>query len=108
MKTISVVGVTCHCGESARDNWNLLDLNLSAEFTFFHLTNLPSCYIIAEKSDLTGSEMIAIAGVCKSRTKYRAFTNVKVDYTSLGNVEKGDEVGEVVYMSNRQVKTVTI
>ncbi len=96
-------------GENAIDNWNLLE-QVSGDDIFFHLSKLPSCYVIME----TGGKCLSIdmyetgAYMCRGYTKYKNLRNIVVDYCKCSNVEKGENVGEVIYKSRRQVKRIKL
>lgn len=106
MKEIQLsASATCWIGQSARDNWTILDQS-SSEDIIFHLTSFPSCYV-----RLAGDSTDYIqtcAELCRNNTKYRNVPNVYVDYTRRDNIDKGVIIGEMVYKSNRKVHKIKI
>lgn len=96
-----------YVGESAEDNWKMLD-NADSNHYFFHLSSFPSPYVIYPKDSITEKEIKKGAEVCLSHTKFRYLKNIYVDFTQVGNVKKGEIVGEILYRSNRKVRMVKI
>ena len=73
MKTCIVNNFTVRIGQSAKDNWNLLDTS-EPHFLFF---SYPSCFVIIDfKDDEISSEIIKqCAFLCKNNTKYKNLKN---------------------------------
>lgn len=93
-------------GSNARENWQLVDSDES--YTWLHLNSYPSCHVVIESYQPTQSEIIFAAQLCKENTKYRNLRNLKICYTTCGNLRKGIDVGSVVYKSKRKVKYIVI
>ena len=102
-------GVIFRLGQNADENWELLD-KASGDDIFFHLSKFPSCYVIMEKKkmDVTLDTYIIGAEFCKSGTKYRTLSNIKVDYCECENLIKGEKTGQVIFKSKRKVKTLMV
>lgn len=95
-------------GKNAQENWNLLDIANENDY-FFHLSSFPSCYVILENKEnfiLSDDIIEKTANLCKENTKYRHLKNIKVDVTQIKNVKKGENVGEVFYLRNKNVKKI--
>ncbi len=108
MKTITIKNFTCKLGETAKENWTLIDL-AENEHIFFHLSSFPSGYVILEyEGELTPVMLQIAAQICRESTKYRNILNLKVDYCRCDNLTKGEKVGEVYFKSNRKVKQVNV
>ena len=110
MKTCIVNNFTVRIGQSAKDNWNLLDTS-EPHFYFFHLSSFPSCFVIIDycKDDEISSEIIKqCAFLCKNNTKYKNLKNINVDYTRCDNIKKEDEIGTISYKSNKKVKQIKL
>ena len=109
MKKILYENFICKLGETAKENWSLLD-NAENHYLFFHLASFPSCYVILEykDSDLNPFMIQTAAQLCKNGTKYRTLKNVKFYWCRCDNLEKTEKVGEVIFKSNRKVKQITI
>jgi predicted ribosome quality control (RQC) complex YloA/Tae2 family protein len=108
MKTFQFKNFICKLGLSAKENWSLLDL-AEKQNIFFHLSSFPSGYVILEYDEEVNITMLKIAAqICKEGTKYRNLRDLKVDYCRCDNVEKGDNMGEIFYKSNRKVKQIKI
>tara|TARA_Y100000385_G_C12820799_1_gene520270 strand:- start:322 stop:651 length:330 start_codon:yes stop_codon:yes gene_type:complete len=109
MKTIQIHNINCLVGQNKNDNWKLLDNIKNKEYYFFHLSSFSSAYVFAETDFLTDNKIIKdIAKVCLNNTKYKNLKNIKVDYCRVKNLEKGENIGEVIYISNRKVKQIKI
>ena len=101
-------------GENAQDNWNLLDLsvNINPNYIWFHLDNFPSCYVIMyeELENLEENQKTFFlnfgANLCKQKSKYRNFNNLKIIYTKLNKLKKTENTGEVIVSG--QKNTITI
>lgn len=108
MKTVIINNLKCIIGGNAKENWDILS-NSKDNHIFFHLSSFPSCYVICETDNLPDIETIRqIALLCKQNTKYRNIPTIRVDYTLCKNVFKGDNVGEVVYKSNKKVSNIIV
>lgn len=94
-------------GKNKEDNWKIFDESSETD-TLFHLDNFPSCYVIINKSinDLSMEEITKCANICRDKSKYH-FT-LKVFYTSISNLQKGDEIGSIIIKSNRKKFTLRI
>ena len=108
MKIFEFEGYTCYLGQTAKDNWKLLDKSKEHNL-FFHLSSFPSGYVILDCTNSYTSEMIIKAAeICKNGTKYRNLKNLKVDYCRCDNLIKGEKIGIVEFKSNRKVKQVKV
>jgi predicted ribosome quality control (RQC) complex YloA/Tae2 family protein len=106
MKTVILNDVSYKIGQNAKENWELLDL--SNDYTWFHLKSFPSCHVIIEKEEPDNNEILEGAKLCLENTKYRNLKNIKVNYTKIKNIVKADKVGAVTFKSNRKVNTIMI
>ena len=91
------------CGKNAVDNWRLID-NANESDIWYHLKSLPSPHVIASSNE----DPIICALHCKSKSKYKNLSQIKVIYTPCSNLIKGDTPGSVLFKSNNKVKSVTI
>ena len=109
MKTCIVNDHVVKIGQNAQENWNILD-EAHEGFWFFHLSAFPSCYVIWECDDENPplEAIKELARICLIHTKHKNAKNIKVDYTQCKNVEKGDVIGEISYVSKRKVFSVRI
>jgi len=98
----------CKVGMSANENWKLLDSS-NPDDTFFHLNSLPSCYVILEEKKIIPEKILTeCAKICLENTKFRNMRGIYVDCTPVKNVRKGDDIGEIEYVSTRQVRKIRI
>lgn len=108
MKSFVFNNITFLLGESAIENWQLLD-NLKTHhnnssdnstdkqnYIWFHLHNLTSPYVIMKSSDINNKQNIYYgANLCKEYSKYKNIP-VNVIYTSIKNIKKTQKIGEVI------------
>lgn len=102
--------IILYIGNNANENWVLLS-NSKPWYIFLHLSSFPSCYGIINKDKDVSVDKLCIYKSCKlvlDNTKYRNMKNVKVDITECDNIKKGNLVGEVIYKSNKKIKTIYI
>lgn len=90
-------------GKNAQDNWSIIDKANPNDY-WYHLKSFPSAHIVC--SDI--SKLTECALKCKEHSKYRNFNNIKVIYTQINNLIKGDTPGSVHFKSNKKVKTMCI
>jgi hypothetical protein len=94
-----------YVGQSAKENWSLLD-NAKAEnpdFIWFHLDSFSSPYVIMwatiedlEKSRESLDKYLNYgASLCKSYSKYKNLKDLKIMYTTVKKLTKTDIIGEV-------------
>lgn len=112
MKVFNFETYVCRVGENAQDNWNLLDQS-EDNYIFFHLSSFSSCYVVLETyyknlNEVPIDIIKKAAELCKSKTKYKNMIDIKVDYTTVNNVKKGEVIGEIIYKSNKKVKCIKI
>lgn len=107
MRTEKIGNCICWIGQNAEDNWKILE-QAEDGYYFFHLSSFPSCYVILATTEPSQEEIQKSAEACKRNTKYRNMKNVHVDYTKISNVEKGDDLGEVLYKSLRKVQKIKL
>ena len=104
MKEIEYEGILFLVGENAQDNWNLLT-NSKQQWIWFHLDKVSSPYVILTKSikDLKNEQLekswkeyiVKACLLCKENSKYKN-NKIKVIYTNVKNVSKGNSVGEAI------------
>ena len=106
MKLITVEDTIIKLGTNKKENWDMLKTNKN--FIWMHLNSFPSGYIIIENEN-PDENILQQAGIfCKENTKYKNMRNIKVCYTTVGNVIKGDNTGEVYFKSNRKLQTIIL
>lgn len=100
--------IKCFLGETAKENWDLLDKSKKHNM-FFHLSSFPSGYVITDYEGVISNEILIKASkICKDNSKYKNLRNIKIDYCMCGNLIKGNEVGIVYYKSLRVVKQIKL
>ena len=92
-----------YIGCNAQENWELIDKSNKSDM-WYHLDSFPSCHVVC--NDL--NKLRYCAELCKSHSKYKNLHNVKVCYTPINNLIKGDTAGSVVYKSKRKVQKIMI
>ena len=104
MKKYIYNGIEYFIGQTAKENWELLDAlqKENSDYIWFHLNSFPSPYVIMkndllEISDQSHSNyLIYGATICRDNTKYRYLKDLKVCYTRLKKLRKGNNIGEVI------------
>lgn len=104
MKTFTYDNVTIYLGENAQENWDLVT-RAHPDYWWFHLSSFPSSHVVLCSFALTNSLRNECVRLCREHSKFRKIPNLKVDYTLVSNLRKGDEVGEVYYKRPRLVQT---
>ena len=94
-------------GQSAKENWDLID-NSNQNYIWLHLDSFPSCHVVIEDENPSNELLLEGARFCKDNTKYRNLKNLKICYTTISNLKKGNEIGSVSYKSNRKVKYIQL
>ena len=108
MKIIHIENYTAIIGQNSQENWKILS-SAKQKYTLFHLSKFPSCYLILQTEDTVNPDILnKCAQLCLQHTKYKNQKNIKVDYTLINNIIKGDIVGEYEYKSNKKVNTITL
>ena len=95
-----------YIGKNAKENWELID-NSDPFDLWFHVEDLPSGHIVikerfCDKLNYPNypNQIISLAAnYCKSQSKYKNTTKLKIVYTEISNLKKGKEVGSV-YIKN--------
>ncbi len=92
-----------YVGTNAKENWDLIDKS-DPDDLWFHVDDLPSSHVfVREILSETSSEIpdypnqiISLAGdYCKSQSKYKNMTKLKIIYAPISKIKKGKEVGSV-------------
>ena len=119
MKELEFNNVKFYVGQSAKENWQLLDKAKieNKNFVWFHLNSFPSPYVfmwssisnleeLIKQSKEVNSTNIDVcptidqylnygATLCKEYSKYKFFNDLKIIYTTVNKLKKTDTVGEV-------------
>ncbi len=91
-------------GTNQKENWEIIDNSDSFDL-WFHVDDLPSGHVIIREQlnklsntlPIYPNQIISIAAnLCKSQSKYKDRTKLKIVYTQVGNLKKGKEIGSVI------------
>jgi hypothetical protein len=112
MKTWTIDGYWCILGENANENWDLLG-KAKSYYNILHLSRFPSgyffiCYDCNKLSIPDRTVLKKCCDVFKAATKYKNMNNIKIDCTTCSNVTKCEQVGELVYKSNKKVLVISV
>lgn len=94
------IELTYLIGSSAQENWDLIDI-ASQKDVWFHLSQLSSPHVIliipinVKMSDISKQTLLHCGLACKNNSKYKNLKNVKIIYTEIKNIKKGDNIGQV-------------
>ena len=107
--SIGSINYTIRVGQNAKENWNLIDSSDPFD-VWFHLDNHPSSHVVisqdlASNKDLFyPNQIIGIAAdYCKSHSKQKLASKVKVVYTNIENLTTGKDVGSVFVSEGKYV-----
>lgn len=101
---------TIRVGESAKDNWDILEDADNSDI-WFHIDKFPSCHVIL-KTNLIPLKKIHksiihhCANLCKNGSKQKTLKNVSIIYTEVRNVtiNKKGAIGSVFTRKTEKIK----
>ena len=104
MKVLEYMDIKFCIGQNAKENWDLFEQlkTENCDYIWFHLNSFSSPYVIMkstlfELNDNSRNDFLIFgANLCKQNTKYRDLKDIKICYTSLKKLKKGDQIGEVI------------
>lgn len=97
---------TIKLGTNKKENWTMLKTNKN--FIWMHLDSFPSGYIIIENENPNNEILEFAANLCKNNTKYKNMKNLKISFTKVSNLIKGENIGEVYFKSNKKVDKIKL
>lgn len=95
-------------GKNANDNFNIIDIS-SPNDIWFHLSDYPSCHIIAsiDYLILNKKELMYIIKqgsiLCKKYSKYNNQKKIEVIYTTIKNIQKTKILGTVISTNTKSI-----
>lgn len=108
MKEYEIENYICLVGGNAKENWEILE-KARQKYRFFHLSAFPSCYVILQTEEKVNKDILyKCAKICLDNTKQRDMSGVYVDCTTVGNVRKGEKIGEIYYVSRRKIDKIKV
>jgi predicted ribosome quality control (RQC) complex YloA/Tae2 family protein len=108
----SNIEFTYWIGESAQDNWDIID-KADPNDIWFHLADHPSAHVILRMPEkmtlkkMSKQTLIHCAVQCKLHSKFSNISTknkMKVIYTEIKNVSKADKPGAVYTKKENDVK----
>lgn len=113
MKCVEYNNVKFYIGQNAEENWNLLDNSkmINNEYIWFHLNSFASPYIIMYSTlqnikniseNSIDDFLIFGANLCKENSKYKYLKDIKIIYTTLKQLTKTDNIGEVIISGKKK------
>lgn len=104
---------TIRVGQTAKENWNLIDSSDPFDL-WFHLDNHPSSHVVISQDLHVNSanhlplvypnQIITLAAeYCKSYSKQKLASKVKVVYAQVENLTKGKVIGSVCISEGKYV-----
>lgn len=115
MKTSSYQDIIFEIGQNAKENWEIFEKNkeINSDYVWFHLNSFPSSYVIMKISILELKEKYSrteidtilyyAANLCRENSKYKFLKDLKIVYTILKKLKKGDKEGEVIISGKRNL-----
>lgn len=107
MKKFIIDNIDVKLGENAKENWNIT-FNSKPDFIWIHLTHYPSGHLVIQNRSPSFETINECAKLCQQYTKYKNMKHLKYSITTCNNLIKGDNIGEVEFISNRKVKNYPI
>jgi len=114
MKSSNFNNIKFYIGQSASENWDLLDIakSINPEYIWFHLNSFPSPYVIMyasqnniidkqDKTELTDYLEYG-ATLCKANSKYKNLKDLKVLCLPVKKLTKSNTIGEVIISGKRK------
>ncbi len=106
VKTIVSDDYIIYIGKDKYENWQLIDQAFDEDY-WFHLNEYPSCHIIlhiVNTNIITNKKSLnkilkLCALECKKNSKYNNQKNLSICYTKIKNIQKGENIGSVIYDS---------
>ena len=95
-------------GENSEENWELIEKFKNKDVYWLHLNSFSSGHVIILTNNIFDSLLKYSGNICRMYSKYKNLKNIKICYTHLSNIKKGKDKGEVIFNSNRKVKTYLI
>lgn len=102
--------ITYIVGTNAHDNFDIIDESDDQDL-WFHLSDYSSCHVVAKMpQDITLDKKQKIqiikqgAIICKQYSKYKSENNVKIIYTTISNIVKGNIIGQVEASNVKNIK----
>lgn len=89
-------GIKIIVGQSAQENWDLID-NAKQNYVWLHINSMPSPHVIIEEDYQTVSKRVLnyAASLCKLNSKYKNLKNLKIMYLPIKQLSKTKKIGEV-------------
>ena len=111
MKLLTIFDTVCDkeltilIGDNAKENWDIIGLASQYDY-WFHVKNASSCHVVlrvpSNKTKINKQTLKHCAALCKEHSKYADYKNVKILYTLIKNVSKGETIGSV-YTTNDKI-----
>lgn len=106
---IGSINYSIKIGQNAKENWNLIDDSDPFDL-WFHLDDYPSSHVIISQ-DLNSdpdifypNQIISLAAdYCKTHSKQKNLSKIKVVYTQIQNLTKGKEIGSVFVSEKKYI-----
>ena len=95
-------------GENSEENWELIEKFKNKNVYWLHLNSFSSGHVIILTNNISDSLLKYCGNICRRYSKYKNLKNIKICYTHISNIKKGKDKGEVMFNSNRKVKTYLI
>lgn len=102
-------------GKNAQENWDLFENSqkINLDYIWFHLNSFPSPYVIMYSTinELkllhSQNEIIDIlnygASLCKENSKYKFLNDLKIIYSPLKKLKKGNKIGEIIISGKKSI-----
>ncbi len=113
MKLNEFNNVEYYIGENAQDNWDLFEKSkkINENYIWFHLNSFASPYVImyATMDDIktmSNSYLHHGASLCLENSKYSYLLDIKIIYSELKKLKKGNAVGEIIIIGKKKLMKI--
>jgi hypothetical protein len=104
--TFDKIEYTIFVGKNRTNNWELID-NAKDSDIWFHIANSSSCHVVLQTdipiNKIPRQVIKRCACLCKSNSNSKSEKNCEIIYTSINNVTKTKNVGEVTVTNTKKI-----
>jgi predicted ribosome quality control (RQC) complex YloA/Tae2 family protein len=106
MKVVEQEETIYWIGKNAQDNWDIIKKS-EQNWMWFHLDKFPSSHVIICKNsnNISNEEKNSACKLLIENSKYK-FNNIGIVYCEISNLTIGEEVGSVIFISNKKVNKI--
>lgn len=107
MKVFEYDDTVVNLGQNALENTQLVGES-NPNHVWVHLESFPSGHVIIQCEEPSNEVLTYAMNICLEGTRQKNMKNVKASVTKVSNLILTDTPGEVIFKSNRKVKSIKI